>query len=190
MQPTRIILTTMVGNHPWTILVKTGKNPLNSFCGKNVKLKMPTNDTIHNGQRSVTIARSLSTGCMLSDIQYTVHRHVCTQIPGCQNMWRYSRKGNWCVSPPPSSCLRCLSPQSSEGKLCTCCPNHWKFSTQSSIHLSDNINLFKAKSLDLFRKQEGPKDPRSLTWGKGQGSMWSHLQRTTNVVHQILVEDF
>ena len=39
-------------------------------------------------------------------------------------------------------------------------------------------------------KQKGPKGPRSLTWGKGQGSRWSHLQRTTNVVHQILVEDF
>ena len=31
--------------------------------------------------------------------------------------------------------------------------------------------------------------PGSLTWGKGQSSQWSHLQRTTNVVHQILVED-
>ena len=38
-------------------------------------------------------------------------------------------------------------------------------------------------------KQEGPKGPRSLTWSKRQGSRWSHLQRTTNVVHQILVED-
>jgi len=33
-------------------------------------------------------------------------------------------------------------------------------------------------------KQEGPKGPGSLTW-KGQRSQWSHLQRTTNVVHQI-----
>jgi len=38
-------------------------------------------------------------------------------------------------------------------------------------------------------KQEGPKGPRSLTWRKCQGSRWSHLQKTTNVVHQILVED-
>ena len=38
-------------------------------------------------------------------------------------------------------------------------------------------------------KQEGPKGPGSLTWGKGQRSQWSHLQRTTNVVQQILVED-
>ena len=38
-------------------------------------------------------------------------------------------------------------------------------------------------------KQEGPEGPGSLTWGKGQRSQWSHLQRTTNVVHQILVED-
>jgi len=41
---------------------------------------------------------------------------------------------------------------------------------------------------DLY-KQEGPKGPGSLTWGKGQRSQWSHLQRTTNVVHQILIED-
>jgi len=39
------------------------------------------------------------------------------------------------------------------------------------------------------KKQEGPKGPGSLTSGKGQRSQWSHLQRTTNVVHQILVED-
>jgi len=38
-------------------------------------------------------------------------------------------------------------------------------------------------------KQEGPEGPGSLTWGKGQRSQWSHLQRTTYVVHQILVED-
>jgi len=36
-------------------------------------------------------------------------------------------------------------------------------------------------------KQEGPEG--SLTWGKGQRSKWSHFQKTTNVVHQILVED-
>jgi len=33
-------------------------------------------------------------------------------------------------------------------------------------------------------KQEGPESPGSLTWGKGQRSHWSHLQRTTNIVHQ------
>jgi len=38
-------------------------------------------------------------------------------------------------------------------------------------------------------KQEGPKGPKSLTWGKCQSSKSSHLQRTTNVVQQILVED-
>ena len=38
-------------------------------------------------------------------------------------------------------------------------------------------------------KQEGPKGPGSLTWGKGQRSQWSHLQSTTNIIHQILVED-
>ena len=38
-------------------------------------------------------------------------------------------------------------------------------------------------------KQEGPKGPGLLTWGKGQRSHWSHLQMTTNVVQQILVED-
>jgi len=41
----------------------------------------------------------------------------------------------------------------------------------------------------LKHKQEGSKGTGSLTWGKGQRSQWSHLQRTTNVVHQILVED-
>jgi len=45
-------------------------------------------------------------------------------------------------------------------------------------------------STSILTKQEGPKGPRSLTWGKVQGSRWSQLQRTTNVVHQILVEDF
>jgi len=40
-----------------------------------------------------------------------------------------------------------------------------------------------------YLKQEGPKGPGSLTWGKCKRSQWSHLQRTTNVVHQILVED-
>ena len=38
-------------------------------------------------------------------------------------------------------------------------------------------------------KQEAPEGPGSLTWGKGQRSQWSHIQRTTNVVLQILVED-
>ena len=41
----------------------------------------------------------------------------------------------------------------------------------------------------LSNKQEGPEGPGSLTCGKGQRSQWSHLQRTTNIVHQILVED-
>jgi len=44
--------------------------------------------------------------------------------------------------------------------------------------------------LKMKMKQEVPKGPRSLTWRKGQGSRWSHLHRTTNVVHQIFVEDF
>jgi len=38
-------------------------------------------------------------------------------------------------------------------------------------------------------KQKGPKGPGLLTWGKGQMSQWIHLQRTTNGVHLILVED-
>jgi len=42
---------------------------------------------------------------------------------------------------------------------------------------------------DATNKQEGLQGPRSLTWEKGQGSQWSYLQRTTNIVHQILVED-
>jgi len=37
--------------------------------------------------------------------------------------------------------------------------------------------------------QEGPEGPGSLTWGKGQSSQWSNLQRTTDNVQQILVED-
>jgi len=36
-----------------------------------------------------------------------------------------------------------------------------------------------------LKKQEGPEGPGSLTWGKGQRSQWSHLQRATNVAHQI-----
>ena len=41
----------------------------------------------------------------------------------------------------------------------------------------------------MHLKQEGPQGPGSLTWGKGQRSQWSHLQRTTNVVRQKLIED-
>ena len=45
------------------------------------------------------------------------------------------------------------------------------------------------QSRSRLNKQEGSKGPGSLTWGKGQRSLWSHFQRTTNVVHQIFVED-
>ena len=45
------------------------------------------------------------------------------------------------------------------------------------------------KKQDTQTKQEGPEGPGSLTWGKGQRSQWSNFQRTTYVVHQILVED-
>ena len=48
----------------------------------------------------------------------------------------------------------------------------------------DSFHYFHNLNNELII-QEGP---LSLTCGKGQGSHCSHLQRTTNVVHQILVE--
>ena len=53
------------------------------------------------------------------------------------------------------------------------------------------LMIMKFKNLGLeINKRAAPKGPRSLTWGKGQESRWSHLQRTTNVVHQILAEKY
>jgi len=41
----------------------------------------------------------------------------------------------------------------------------------SSLTQLQDIGRSKAITQHLL-KQEGPKGPRSLTWGKGQGSMW------------------
>jgi len=60
----------------------------------------------------------------------------------------------------------------------------YEYALQKKLQNCMRVMVFEPK-----KQQEGPKGPRSLTWGKGQGSRWSHLQRTTNVVHQILVED-
>jgi len=46
--------------------------------------------------------------------------------------------------------------------------------------LQDLWPIIRVDRPSIF-KQEGPKGPGSLTWGKGQRSQWSHLQRTTNV---------
>ena len=46
------------------------------------------------------------------------------------------------------------------------------------------INFFLVQNVSQWISNS-----RSLTWGKGQGSEWSHLQRVTNAVHQILVGD-
>ena len=61
--------------------------------------------------------------------------------------------------------------------------NMWK----SWLHMQ-YLGLYYTNSL-VMNITRGPKGHRSLTWGKGQGSQWSHLQRTTNVVHQRLVEN-
>ena len=63
--------------------------------------------------------------------------------------------------------------------------SHWPYQGSNSTFLGDMIKEIQNKN----KQQDGPKGPGSLTWGKGQMSQWSHLQRTTNVVHQILVED-
>jgi len=73
-----------------------------------------------------------------------------------------------------------------------CCQimnDYSKESVNSCLKNMQEKSEFKTAKKDTRRKQEGPKGPGSLTWGKGQRSQWSHLQRTSNVVHQILVED-
>jgi len=57
-------------------------------------------------------------------------------------------------------------------------------SRNHSCKVWSKSNRFRGKV--VWMKQEGPKGPRSLTWGKGQGSQWSNLQSTTNdAIYQI-----